>query len=162
MDAFSRFLIRVTDWFYVKPFTKIMPRQTFRYAAVGALNVVFGWVLYYISNHYVIGDRFVNVWFFVVSPPIAALCSIAPFTFLTGFYLNRNVAFTQSPLRTRVQFVRYLLAWTGSLVLNYALLKFFVEIFGFWRTPSQMLATLIIIVYSYLIQKYFTFRGCEE
>lgn len=162
MDRFSNLLTRVIDWFYIKPVAKYIPRQTFRYGAVGSANVVLTWVLYYLANHFVIRDRFADFGFLVISPHIATLCVIVPFTFLAGFYLNRNVAFTRSPLRDRTQFVRYLLSWTGSLLINYALLKVFVEVFGFWDTPSQMLASVIIVGYSYLMQKYFTFRGCED
>ena len=29
-------------------------------------------------------------------------------------------------------------------------------------TPSKALTTIISVVYSYLMQKYFTFRGCRD
>lgn len=162
MESVSNFLTQVIDWFYVKPIAKFVPRQTFRYGAIGAGNIVLTWVLFYIANHFIIQERFVNLGFMVISPYIATLCTIVPFTFLIGFYLNRNVAFTRSPLRGRTQFMRYLLSWAGSLAINAVLLKLFVEGFKFWSTPSQMLASIIIIGYSYLMQKYFSFRGCEE
>ena len=47
----------------------------------------------------------------------------------------------------------------GSVVVNYLFLKFFVELCGFWATPSQMMASLGTMVYSYLAAKYFTFRN---
>ena len=46
-----------------------------------------------------------------------------------------------------------------SVVVNYLFLKFFVELCGFWATPSQMMASLGTMVYSYLAAKYFTFRN---
>ena len=45
-------------------------------------------------------------------------------------------------------------------LLNYLGLKFFVEAVHLWPTFSQVVTSLITIVYSYLMQKYFTFRGC--
>ena len=45
---------------------------------------------------------------------------------------------------------------------NYLLLKFFVEAVHLYPTPSQAVTSLLIIGYSYLMQKYFTFRGCES
>lgn len=162
MDGFSKFVTRVVDWFYIKPIARFIPRQTFRYGAVGVANLGLTWVLFYIANHFIIRERFVDLGFIVLSPYIATLCTIVPFAFLAGFYLSRNVAFTRSPLRGRTQLVRYLLAWVGSLAINMILLKLFVEGFGFWDTPAQMLSSLIIVGYSYLMQKYFTFRGCEE
>ncbi len=162
MNRFAAFLTRIIDWFYIKPVAARIPRQTFRYAVSGALNLVVGWVLVYLSNRYIVRGRFVDLGFMVMAPQTAVLCTVVPFTLALGFYLNRNVAFTRSPLRTRTQLMRYLLSWAGSVALNYVLLKFFVEVCGFWLTPSQMLATVIILGYSYLMQKYFTFRGCEE
>ena len=56
---------------------------------------------------------------------------------------------------------RYLLAIGGWVVVNYVGLKFFVEFCGLWATPSQMLATFVTMIYSYLAAKYFTFRHAE-
>ncbi len=159
MSALAKLLTRIIDRFYLPPLRRVVPLQTFRYAACGGLNIVFGWVLFYISNHLLVAGHYIDLGFVVVAPHTATLYSIVPFTFLAGFYLNRNVAFTRSPLRTRTQLLRYLVSWAGSLLLNQLLLKLFVEVLHFWNTPSQIFATLIIVVYSYLMQKYFTFRG---
>ena len=162
MNGLAKALTKIIDWFYFPFMRKVMPLQMFRYAFCGVLNILFGWVLFYVFNHYVIAERYIDLGFIVVAPYTATLYSIVPFTFLAGFYMNRNVAFTRSPLHTRTQLIRYLLSWGGSLILNHFLLKLFVEAFHIWNTPSQMLATLIITVYSYLMQKYFTFRGAVE
>lgn len=47
------------------------------------------------------------------------------------------------------------------MLLNYLLLKFFVEAVHLYPTPSQAVTSLLIIGYSYLMQKYFTFRGAK-
>ena len=65
-------------------------------------------------------------------------------------------------LRGRTQLFRYLISVLGSVLLNYLLLKFFVEAVHLYPTPSQAVTSLLIIGYSYLMQKYFTFRGCES
>ncbi len=85
-----------------------------------------------------------------------------PLTFFVGFWLNRHVAFRQSPLRTRTQLFRYALSVGGSVVLTYAGLKFFVEFCGVWPTPAKILTTCMTTVYSYLAAKYFTFRHARE
>ena len=84
---------------------------------------------------------------------------VFPLTFFTGFWLNRHVAFRRSPLATGTQLFRYLLSVAGSVVVNYLFLTFFVELCGLWATPSQMMASLGTMVYSYLAAKYFTFRN---
>ena len=104
--------------------------------------------------------RFID-WFYrrPVSPHVAAMLIVFPLTFFTGFWLHRHVAFRRSPLATGTQLFRYLLSVAGSVVVNYLFLKFFVELCGFWATPSQMMASLGTMVYSYLAAKYFTFRN---
>ena len=141
----SELIIRFIDWFYRKPVAAILPRQTFRYIVCGGANVVFSWVCYFLVYNFV----------------LATMLLIFPFTFFTGFWLNRYVTFRHSPLPTGTQLFRYLLSIGGSVVVNYAGLKFFVEFCGLWATPSQMLATFVTMIYSYLAAKYFTFRHAE-
>lgn len=153
---------KIIDWFYLPPIRKVMPLQTFRYAACGGINMAFDTVFYFISYHYIFAEQNLNLGFVVISPHIAALCLVFPITFINGFLLNRYVAFKESPLRRRIQFFRYGLSVTGALMINYALMKIFVETFHIFPTPSKMLTTAITVIYSYLVQKYYTFRGCSD
>ena len=41
-------------------------------------------------------------------------------------------------------------------------MKLFVDLLRFYPTPSNALTKGISIVYSYLMQKHFSFRGCAE
>lgn len=159
----AEFLIRVIDWFYVKPFTWLMPRQTFRYAVCGGANLVLGWVGYFLIYNFVVDKELVDLGFVVISPYIAAMILIFPVTFFAGFWLNRYVTFRWSPLTTATQLGRYALTVGGSILLNYACLKFFVETCGIWATPSQVITGFVVMVYSFLAAKYFTFRNaaCE-
>ena len=154
----SKLLTRIIDFFY-PPFRRIMPLQTFRYAACGGLNMLFGWVLFGVFDRFVIAGRFVDLGFMVVAPHTATLYAIVPFTFTAGFLMNRNVAFTSSPLRTHTQLMRYLATWLGSLLLDHLLLKLFIELFGMASLSAQIVATFVIVFYSYFMQKYFTFRS---
>lgn len=160
--ALARGLIRVVDWFYIAPVRAVMPVQTFRYAACGGANLVLSWVLYALVYNFILDKQLVDLGVVAVSAPIAAFLIVFPITYLTGFWLQKYIAFRSSPLRTRTQLIRYLLSVCGSVVLNYAGLKFFVEVVHLWPTFSQVITSLITIVYSYAMQKYFTFRGCVE
>ncbi len=156
----SRLLTRIIDWFYWKPFRIFMPLQTFRYAACGGLNMCLDTLLYYVTFHYILCKQDVNLGIVVVSAPIFAMCIVFPITLFNGFWLNRHIAFRESPLKGTTQLVRYLLSVGGALALNYACMKIFVDALNIYPTPSKLLSTLVTIVYSYLMQKYFTFRGC--
>lgn len=158
----SELIIRSIDWFYRWPVSSILPRQTFRYAACGGANIVFGWGCYYLIYNYLLDQKMVDLGFIVISPYVAAMLIVFPLTFFVGFWLNRNVAFRRSPVPTPTQLFRYLLSVFGSIVVNYLFLKLFVEVCGFWATPSQMLASLFTMIYSYLAAKYFTFRHAEK
>jgi len=79
-------------------------------------------------------------------------------TFPTGFLLAKFISFPGSYLRKRIQLLRYGITVIGSIVLNYIFLKLFVENFEWYPTPSKILTTTIVILFSYTTQKYFTFR----
>ncbi len=156
------------DLFYIPPFTSLMPRQTFRYAACGGMNMALDLVLYFIVFHYVLGESDLVIWpagaargfeLSVISPHIAALGIVFPITFFNGFWLNRHVAFPGSPIPQGRQLTRYMLSVAGSLAINYVCMKLFVDAIGIFPTPSKALTTCVTIAYSYMAQKFFTFRG---
>ena len=155
-------LVRLIDRLHVRPVAWLLPRQTFRYAVCGAGNVVLGWLLYFLVYHFVLRKQFVDLGFVTMSPHVAALTIIFPFTFLSGFWLNRYVTFRWSPLTGRTQLVRYALSVAGSVLLNYVCLKLLVEICGLWATPSQVVSSCIVMIYSYLAAKFYTFRDAAE
>ena len=115
-------------------------------------------VLYFVIFHYVVANRFIDLDFVVVSPHIASLIVVFPITFVTGFLLNRYVAFQVMAYRSRGQLMRYAISVVGAILLNYVLMKFFVEHCNLWPTPSKVLTTIISSLYSFLMAKYFTFR----
>lgn len=153
-------LTRTIDFFYIAPLRRLMPLQTFRYAACGGANVGFDLLLYFVLYNFVLDKEIVHIGsILAISPHIAAWLIVFPITFLTGFWLNRNIAFHSSPLRGRVQLLRYLLSVSGSILLTYLCMKLFVDGLGFYPTPSNAITKGISIVYSYLMQKYYSFRG---
>jgi len=72
--------------------------------------------------------------------------------------LNRYIVFRVSTLAGSIQLFRYSLTVMVSLILNYVLLKFFVEVLGWYPTFSKIMTTFIVIGFSYLSQSYFTFK----
>lgn len=160
----ARFLTRLIDKFYFPFLHKLVPLQTFRYAVCGGTNMAFDLFLYFILYNFVLEKEGVVHFghLFAISSYNIAWMIVFPITFFTGFWLNRHVAFHSSPLRGHVQLFRYLLSVCGSILLNYLCMKFFVDLLGLYPTPSNALTKGISIVYSYLMQKHFSFRGCAE
>ena len=154
-------IITLIDFFY-PPFRKLMPEQTFRYAACGGANTVLGLTLFKILLVFVFNYENVELGFYTLKPHNAALFVSFCVNFVVGFILMRYVVFVDSNLRGRIQLFRYLLSFVLNLTLNYFILKVFVEIFGWWPFFSQCLTTVIIVTISYLSQKHFSFKTKKD
>ncbi len=152
-------ITRLCDCFYVKPLQYLMSRQVFSYIFCGGINFVVTIFSYWLAFHYVFGERNLDLGFVVISGHVAALGISLPVNFLTGFWLQRSVSFRQSPLRRRTQLFRYFLTAMGGLVTTYFLTKLLVDVCGVYPTVSQIIIYVCTAVFSFLAQKYFTFRG---
>jgi len=153
-------IIQTVDWFYF-PFLHFIPREIFRYAATGGLNTLFDLLLYFITYRYILNRQIVNLGFIAISPHIAAFLMVFPITFLSGFILAKYVTFSVSELRGRIQLFRYGVTVFGAIILNYVFLKLFVEHCGWYATFSKVVTTVIVVLYSYLSQRYFSFKTAQ-
>lgn len=135
-----------------------MDLQTFRYAACGGGNTLLGLVIYFISFKYILQEKNLDLGFYAFKPHIAALFMSFLVNFCVGFFLMKFVVFTESNIKGRIQLFRYLFFFIVCLFLNYVLLKLFVEYFHVYAVLAQVLTTMIVVVFSYLVQKHFTFR----
>lgn len=98
MMSLAEGIIRLIDRFYLPPLAALMPRQTFRYAVCGCVTyLAFDPVCYFLIYNYVVAHRFFDLGVVVLSPHIAAMLLVFPFTFFCGFWLNRNVASATPP-----------------------------------------------------------------
>lgn len=165
MNKLAQIITKIIDFFY-RPFSKWVSEQLFRYAACGGGNLVLDWVLYFLIYNFVIGHEIVNLKFEIlnhtfaqaITPHIATLCIVFPITLFTGFWLQKNVTFTTSRLKSWKQLSRYIFIVAINLAVNYFGLKLCVETFGWYPTPSKMLITLLTVAISYFGQKYYSFR----
>lgn len=134
--------------------------QGLKYLFWGGFNVLLSWILYFVTFHYIISKNNVEILpFLTISGHIFSFLLSFVITFFTGFAFNNFLVFSSAkrePIYKKL--FRYFLANMGSLLINYVLLKIFVEYFMFYPTPSQILCTFIVTIYSFLIQKKFTFR----
>jgi putative flippase GtrA len=154
----KKWIIAFIDLFY-PPFRKIMPIQTFRYAACGGANTFLDIIIFFISYNYILHKEVLHVGAFAFKPYIAAFIISFCVSFPAGFFLMRNVVFTESTLRGRVQLFRYFLLVLICIVLNYVFLKLFVEQFHVYPTIAKIFTTAIVVSFSYLTQKHYTFKS---
>jgi putative flippase GtrA len=139
-----------------------MPVRTFRYAVCGGSNMFLDIFIYFISYNYILHKQILDLGFIAFKPHIAALWMAFFISFPVGFLLSKYIVFDTSQLRGRVQLFRYLLIVGVNLILNYAFLKTLVEYLGFYPTIARVFTTCIIVTFSFLSQKHFTFKERKE
>jgi len=150
-------IIAFIDFFY-PPFKNILSPQTFRYAVCGGSNMLLDIFLFYISFNFIFNKKILDLGFVVLKPYNAALCLSFCVTFPIGFLLSKFIVFNSSYLRGRVQLVRYMMIVAINLFLNYSIINILVQYLHFFPTVSKIFATVIIVTFSFLSQKHFTFR----
>ena len=150
-------ILKVIAFFY-KPFRKLVPEPFFRYGFAGATNMVFDWILYILFYNFVFKKEVFDLGFIAFTPHIAAFILKFPIIFLTGFWLNRHISFSGSPLRGRIQLFRYFLVVGACIVINYVCLKLFVEALYIQPELANIITTIIATFFSYFSQKHFSFK----
>lgn len=151
------FILPVIDFFY-PPFRKLMNLQTFRYAASGGGNVVLGFLIYTVSFKYLFRERDFHFDFYALKGHTAALFLSFCVTFPIGFFMSKYVVFSDSKMKGRIQLFRYFMICMFNLALNYLLLKILIEKFRLDEILAQVITIVIVVVFSYLAQRNFSFR----
>jgi putative flippase GtrA len=139
-----------------------MPLQTFRYAACGGGNTALGIFIFFVAYNFIFKKEVLHLPFIALSPHIAAMVLSFLVTFPLGFYLAIYVVFPGSFLKKRFQLFRYFLSAIGSLMLNYINLKVMVDLLGFYPTVAQIINVVIVVSFSYTMQKYFALKGANK
>lgn len=152
------FVLPIIDFFY-PPFKRMMNIQTFRYAASGSGNTLLGLIAYYIGFKFVFAEKVFHFSFYAFEGHMAALFLSFCVTFPVGFFMAKYVVFSDSNMKGRIQLFRYLLVCLFNLFLNYLLLKMLVEKFEVYPIFAQILTILIVILFSYVAQRNFSFKA---
>ncbi|MFC0776185.1 GtrA family protein [Terrimonas alba] len=152
------FILPVIDFFY-PPFRRVMNLQTFRYAASGGGNTLLGFLIYFISYRYILEEKQFHFGFYAFKSHTAALFISFLITFPIGFFMSKYVVFNDSQMKGRIQLFRYFMICLFNLALNYILLKILVERAQVYPVFAQVLTTSIVILFSYLAQRHFSFRA---
>ncbi|MBM3452801.1 MAG: GtrA family protein [Bacteroidetes bacterium] len=142
---------------------KFMPRKTYYYAACGSGNLVLSWLLFFFFYQFVFSKKNfpfqlpLNINFVATAYTLSSICCFL-ISFTIGFLLMKYVVFTGSELKGRVQLFRYALSSTLSGLLSWVILKLFVEVFSFYPSIANVLASCIVVIFGYLMQRNFSFK----
>lgn len=148
----------VIDFFY-PVFRRFMPLQTFRYAACGGGNTLLDIAIFYLSFHYLFREQLVHTPVGITLQPYTASFLVSfSITFPLGFYMSRTIVFPGSTLAGRIQLFRYFMMVLICIGLNYIFIKLFVEQCHLYPTVAKILTTFIVVAFSFITQKKFTFK----
>lgn len=136
-----------------------MNLQTFRYAASGGGNTLLGLLIYFFSYKYLLAEKEFHFGIYAFKGHSAALFFSFCITFPIGFFMSKYVVFSDSRMKGRVQLFRYFMICMFNLVLNYILLKIMVEQFHIYAVLAQVLTITVVIIFSYLAQRHFSFKA---
>lgn len=136
-----------------------MNLQTFRYVASGGGNTLLGFLVYFISYKYIFQEKDFHFEFYAFKGHIAALIISFIVTFPVGFFMSKYVVFSDSKMKGKTQLFRYFMICMFNLALNYILLKIFVEKFYIYPVLAQIITTSIVVVFSYIAQRNFSFKA---
>ncbi len=146
----SNLIHRMLDFFYplVK---KLLPYEVYVYMAVGAantvLNIVLFIILYNVLNHMAFAVEVATMVSFVI-------------TVLTGFWLNKNFAFTNAANKkseVQKQFGRYFLVSLQGQFSDYLITKALILVLAMHPNIAYIISTVIMLTVNYFLQKYYTF-----
>lgn len=152
---------KFVDFFY-PPFRRYFSLLFFRYGFMGGFNLVINWILYYLIYYFVFRGNIWELSFVAFSPHIATLVLEWPITFATGFWLQRNITFSQSELGIGKQFFRYFFITVCNTFLVYGGLKCFVDFFHIMPVLSYIIISVISVFFSYFFNRYFSFKTIEN
>ncbi len=150
-------MLHFIDWFY-PPFKFIFSKQVFRYGVCGSFSTLFDISLFYFFLHYVYKNQEINIIILNLAPYTASFFSSFILSFPVGFLLNRYVVFPASMNAKSVQFFRYLFVVVCNILFNYLFLKILVEYLHWYATISKILITFVLIIFSFIMQRKFTFK----
>lgn len=153
-------ILKTVDLFY-PVFRRFMPLQTYRYAACGGFNTALDICLFFVSYNFILVKQPLELGFITVGAHIASFLMSFLVTFPIGFYLSRYVVFQETSVAKREQLGKYFMVVLGCLILNYLFLKIFVDVLGWYPTPSKIVTTFFVVAFSYFSQKNFTFKAVK-
>jgi len=154
-------VLPIIDFFY-PPFKKLMKPQAFRYAASGGFNTLLGFAVYFVSYKIILNEKPLDLGFYAFKSHSAALFISFCISFPVGFFLMKYVVFSDSNMPGKIQLFRYFMIYLFNLALNYIILKVLVERINVNAIFAQVLTTIFIVLFSYLAQRYFTFKVEQE
>ena len=150
-------ILAFVDYFH-KPFKKFIPKTDFRYLAIGGSTWLLGNLIYAIAYEYVFTDTKIELINIVFKRENAALLLHFIVVIPYGFLMNKFIVFAHSKVKSSTQFIRFITLVIVNIILNYLLLKYFIEHLFVNPISSKIIISIGLAAFSYIYQQYFTFK----
>lgn len=155
-------ILQIIDFFH-PVFSRWIDQQTFRYLACGGSNQVLNIFIYWFSFNILLDKKDIPIPDSgPIAGPIASYIIASAVTIPLGFLLSKYVVFQESNLKGRIQLFRYMTLVGICFVLNYWMLKLFINVMNIYPTPSQTITIILLAIFSYIAQRFFTFKVKPE
>jgi putative flippase GtrA len=118
--------------------------------------------MYFIAYNFILRKQDWYLGLITITAPTISLGISFCFGITTNFTLTKLFVFKESDLRTRYQFMRYVMVALLMLFLNYLLMSLLIRQFGWYPTPSRAFAAICIGVLSFTLHKFYSFRVSNE
>lgn len=154
-EKFKIGLTKFIDFFY-PPFKWLLGPQTFRYLFCGGSNAVLNITIFSLCYNFVFLED-TQFWNMLITRYAKAYTVALCFSFPIGFVLLKNIVFPASNLETKTQLSRYGFVTVSSITFDYLLLYLLIGVYNLPATLAQASILVVLSLYSYLCQTYFTF-----
>lgn len=124
---------------------KVIRVQMFRFVAVGLLNTIVGFSIYYILLRYLDLN-------YTISLLIAHIVGV-----IHSYLWNKNWTFGVKH-NSITTLIRFLVVYTFMFVINYLLLAVFVEVLDYNKIWAQAISLLLTTMISFIGQRYWSFK----
>jgi putative flippase GtrA len=140
------------------PLQKLIKSKAFGYLIAAGTATVVDVLVYFIILNKVLHKNDLVINSIVFGAPGVSLASSYACGLFTNFTITKLFVFTDSDLRTRYQFIRFVIVAIAVLFANYGFMKFLIDALGIYPTVSRAISALSIGVLSFMIHRVFSFQ----
>ncbi len=133
--------------------------KVFRYFISAGIATWVDITIYFVAFNYIYQKSDIDVLgLFTVAASTASLILSYTMGLITNFLITKFLVFSESELATHHQLMRFVLVALFILVLNYFLMHFLINNFGWFPTIARGTSAITIGFLSFLIHKTFSFK----
>lgn len=140
------------------PLQKFIKSKAFGYLVAAGTATVVDVVVYYLVLNKVLHKTDLVLGSLALGAPGVSLATSYSCGLITNFTITKFFVFTDSDLRTRYQFFRFVIVAIAVLFANYGFMKFLIDAIGVFPTVARAISALSIGVLSFMIHKVFSFQ----